>query len=1130
MAVFSTSRAESNGTPPRARICRAGRALLAFATVFLGAGCLFVGPVAGLPVPGSHACDPGAYGPLPATNAARRACAGLTSLPKVPLTVEENKDGVFKLSAPTSIDIKKPTACGATIGGNCVYHHWQWAPSPGATVVSGCYPNDKICEVKIDPYDHWAMVYFGVDNNNEDHVFDLSNGAAPPVEKPEGSLSVSLSTSAQAGKLDVGATVSVTAKVTAQGASVGSISLGRGLVSSGVAAVVTASPSGLAGFSLAKGASRSFVFKVKGAKAGGATLSVLADGKSSTGKVVQGSDGVRLRVGSSGLVVLVAVAPGSVKLDTVPKSVSDTGGAPVKVTVRVKNAGAGTVEHVFVNDRLIIGYDDGDPALLVVPLRQNGKPTVAVNTPAGDLGSLAAGAVSKPVSFELLAKGDGGYSIEALASASQAGGGFLHGTGKGSVKVVSPLLSFDSKLDPAVNPCCLWPAGVPYTLNVTVQNLSYRRSVALVPKLTFSGNAQGGELLAIDQTIPDQETASVCQPGEAIELEPRQSEKLKVVVYTSRAGNTTEGSTGGGTRSVVVVKEPIAGVVNKAGDDLESKLTSSQIVMSGKSQYDVSLADPGLLQYPPSAYDVPLTGLYFAKGLLIGIGAFEFGLAHGLLVDLPTLAIKGLEGMVPAYMALFQIEVDLFNAVKDDPKLLAAAVTGPVGAELLLTAKLAPALGKTFQKIAAQVNGKVYSYFKGIAQDWNQHNWKAAAEAVGSTLSETGLNAATLIPSIASCVLLRAKPVLAALQQVKAATFATATAKLGSLSELIPASVALTKISELVPGMRLNYEELLKLFGLTMEQVDYLRNFAAENKVLIAVRGRATQSIEWLRGSAKWAAAVLKPEQFKIKSVSWLDTEVLGYKLSDLGRVILRRPITEAELRANLQAKGISATVVGADGKIATNPVWLDSFKLLKLRINEYLHARGGFTKGSGGYWKDIVEAGKEGKMKLRWNLADNSVDPTIAENGYTTYEFRLADENGLAIPKSQIDTYAGDMVPQFLVNREWRCITGDVDFLSMISQDGTAISAAKRVEFYTELAGGNPVNMLHPAADTWTQGNSFWFAAKENEFNRAGVVPEFGPDGIVRAVEYDPSFSYFKSADNYRIWYDGGYLGPPSH
>ncbi len=98
-----------------------------------------------------------------------------------------------------------------------------------------------------------------------------------------------------------------------------------------------------------------------------------------------------------------------------------------------------------------------------------------------------------------------------------------------------------------------------------------------------------------------------------------------------------------------------------------------------------------------------------------------------------------------------------------------------------------------------------------------------------------------------------------------------------------------------------------------------------------------------------------------------------------------------------------------------------------------------------------------------------------------------------------------------------------------MTTADGTPLSAEMRLKLYTELSGGNPIHMLHPAADTWTAADgSFWFDAKANEFKRAGVVPEFAPDGIVRAVEYDPSLSYFNNANDYRPGFNGSYVGPP--
>jgi hypothetical protein len=69
---------------------------------------------------------------------------------------------------------------------------------------------------------------------------------------------------------------------------------------------------------------------------------------------------------------------------------------------------------------------------------------------------------------------------------------------------------------------------------------------------------------------------------------------------------------------------------------------------------------------------------------------------------------------------------------------------------------------------------------------------------------------------------------------------------------------------------------------------------------------------------------------------------------------------------------------------------------------------------------------------------------------------------------------------------------------------------------------------MLHPAADTWTSGPEFWFEAKQNEFNRAGPVPQFAPDGALpRVVEFNPKASYFDSADDYRVGFTEGYEGP---
>jgi hypothetical protein len=116
-----------------------------------------------------------------------------------------------------------------------------------------------------------------------------------------------------------------------------------------------------------------------------------------------------------------------------------------------------------------------------------------------------------------------------------------------------------------------------------------------------------------------------------------------------------------------------------------------------------------------------------------------------------------------------------------------------------------------------------------------------------------------------------------------------------------------------------------------------------------------------------------------------------------------------------------------------------------------------------------------------------------------------------------------------------WRSVTGDVDFLSMTDADGRGLPEDVRVALYQKLAGDNPVGMLHPAADTWTfldpsgdLGEQFWFEAKQNEFNRAGNVPQFAPDGdMPRVVKFNAQASYFDSANDYRVGFNAGYEGP---
>ena len=150
--------------------------------------------------------------------------------------------------------------------------------------------------------------------------FTLFRGTAPA------SLVVGVTSSAPNGKVPVGGTATVTAKVTAQGGALDRLGVALGV--NGAELKVTSSPPGLIGFSLAKGASRSFVFKVKGLSDGLVTVSAEAHGTAAAGTLVHASDSTKLRIGKS-VSVQVAFAAGALSRGL---AVGKTVDVPVDVT------------------------------------------------------------------------------------------------------------------------------------------------------------------------------------------------------------------------------------------------------------------------------------------------------------------------------------------------------------------------------------------------------------------------------------------------------------------------------------------------------------------------------------------------------------------------------------------------------------------------------------------------------------------------------------------------------------------------------------------------------------------------------------------------------------------------------
>ncbi len=311
------------------------------------------------------------------------------------------------------------------------------------------------------------------------------------------------------------------------------------------------------------------------------------------------------------------------------------------------------------------------------------------------------------------------------------------------------------------------------------------------------------------------------------------------------------------------------------------------------------------------------------------------------------------------------------------------------------------------------------AHYTKLANDESSGNYYAAIQEYGKEGTEITGNLV-----LASGILTRLPAAAEALNAIKQASYVKVGETLNVIADGVGAREALAALKQAVPGYEFLTADLRKFYGLSENQVAYLRGFAKENKLIITLRSRAEESIKWLN-----EGAVLKPEQIKIKTVSIDDINYLGYRKGDLGRVVVRRPPSNAELPRSLRAKGIGPQ----------DPEWTTAFKRLKDRTTEYNH-----PAYDQGYVKYLEDGAKNDELTLRWNLQQNSVDSSVLPNGYTKYGMRLLDEGG----GNRVLQFCVDTPPCRAGSPGWRSVTGDVDFLSIMHADGSPLSLSSESPF----------------------------------------------------------------------------------
>jgi hypothetical protein len=179
--------------------------------------------------------------------------------------------------------------------------------------------------------------------------------------------------------------------------------------------------------------------------------------------------------------------------------------------------------------------------------------------------------------------------------------------------------------------------------------------------------------------------------------------------------------------------------------------------------------------------------------------------------------------------------------------------------------------------------------------------------------------------------------------------------------------------------------------------------------VLIAVRARNPLSLERIGD----LLAVVKPENFKIKTVNWLDVKYLDYPASREGLLVLQQPISETPLLTNLAG-------ADADVRAAAIARWQD-------RVDEWDHYAAQYKSWDRNKWicvgsdyqiNGICAASRNGARRFE-------LSSIRSPSGTQSYLMQLGDEPGTA----------GILRP----------ITGDIDGVAITTLNGYEITAAQR-------------------------------------------------------------------------------------
>lgn len=925
-------------------------------------------------------------------------------------------------------------------------------------------------------------------------------------KKEETSLDVSVTPVDASGNIGVGDETKVRVKVTASGGKVSGIDV-AGLVPSSAAVKVTGKPAGLSGFSLPKGGTRAFTFTVEGAKDGTAKLTARARGKDANGDPVGSSDSASLTVGAKALAIRIVTTPGKLQLRATDKGKVEPGKVNVKVVIT--NKSKAKIEGVQLVDLRPVPTD------LTLALDQLGFDKKAFPTA---LGTFAPGS-SATRTFPLEVTGDGEYEIRALLfykdKNAKGGTGRETATG-GSFEAVVPPLFYEAKRQDdnvtAKAGGAFVKGGKPWYVEGTLKNLSsYKRLCVLPMAPSLRGNASSaGPIDIVHRDLRDMggPHAGLLGPGKDV--------PLIMIVDTA---------TTGGTRSSVkllpnaVVLDRTEPCNDKTAKGAKALGASDKKVVAGSGEFDLAVDVTVELKPPRTGIGGSAANTFdFFGGITrsVLVDSFEqiggiFALAnsvqstidqYGLLGKVSPTAVLAYEGTMKGTQLVYtagQVYADYWRTASAADKQAVYTQVGSVlsrvsgdfftEGEKTVVEAAGPFMADLEKAYATGDDGRVWSL-------WGQVTGHVVQQAITIVFTE-----------VLGAKILANQAKLEATAQRASQEWRASKAVTEAVETTLPADAALSTVPA---GTKLGLREMEGLWGQDALSDAAFARIAAEEEVLIGVRGRQVESVRKLEQGSVW-----KHENLKPKNVSDIDIEWLGFRKVDKAEVRFRTYTKqqEAAIRQRIAASNLTEAQKSAVlGRFETR-------------------------LGESQYVDKIKSFAKKGEINVGFNYRDNGLDQATTRQ---IRKFDLVDEaveGGTYYTPLQenLNLYnlrkTGALPPgcKRILASVLCTVTGDMDGVYLTSINGGALSPEKLAKVYEKL---QKAGWQHPETLTWiNDSGQFYFGPKAKilkglEQGGGEAMIEYAPDGVRRATYLDLDQSVLLEKGKYRVRVVGGYTG----